>query len=381
MNYTKPGYILVLTLIVLGLGMAIATRMFYQASAYLPLASLVAKREQAKTLALGGVQLAISHLSGPQQEKKSDLGYTKVVRRYKTTDASGGERDVTAKVKEVSAEGQFLERVLPGINRWESFNLTEEVDGVDGRVAFCITCEDGKINLNNMYDFRKRKFKDSLTEKSKYNKSEVAEQVLQKLFLEIEKVTKGAVNGAAALRAVVNFLKERKYQLLDVTELLQIPELSYFKDHVFYQPPLGDVSEGESRPIYLTDLFTTWTNTSHLREGVTLLLQPWLLSDSILAILRFPRAQANDIMKRKQSVQEWVKNFNPTWSVAFKQYGSFSVPNEITDLFASKFEPKVFGVLAKGTVGAVEQSLYAIVRADDGSKDLVKFTVDKLYWI
>ena len=47
---------------------------------------------------------------------------------------------------------------MPTLNRWQTFELTEEIDGLDGEIKLCITCEDGKLDLNQWYDFNKKKF-------------------------------------------------------------------------------------------------------------------------------------------------------------------------------------------------------------------------------
>ena len=95
---------------------------------------------QARTLALGGVQLAISQLDMNNKSDKKD--------EHKKEDPK------ESKLK------NFLTRILPNINRWQSFELKDELDGIEGQIDFCISCENGKININKAFDFKKLEFKE-----------------------------------------------------------------------------------------------------------------------------------------------------------------------------------------------------------------------------
>lgn len=361
MRQTKPGYILILTLMAIALITTIITKMYYQSSAYLPLAELISNRQKAQSLTLGGLQLALSKLNGSQDQK--------------------------------SKQEAFLERILTSINRWQTFNLKEEIDGVTGEIKICISCENGKINLNQLYDFQKNDFKDtqitvtSDSEKSSdviQTASSKFQNLLQEIFVSLSKLTKNEIDAKKANQALVKFLNARNYQLLDITELLQMPEFSYFKKHVFYEPPttIDQDLSNSSRPVYLTDLFTTWTDQVKV--------EPWLFSDSILALLSFPRAQPNDIMKRDGIVKEWTKNFKEVsnWQSDWNKslgvvYGVelANLPKMGISLFETKFNPQVFSVIACGTVGGVTQKIYAIIKLQSESTGSSFFAVEKLYWI
>lgn len=355
MNSRSSGYILILTLMMMGLAMGLVTRMFYQSSPYLPLSRLMQKRQQARLLALAGVELALSRLVGPAQSE------------------SETSREQTFK---------FLERVVPPLNRSETFKLNEIADGVDGEIQFCITCEDGKFNLNQWYDFTNHKFYgDQELPKGEAELTEAgtfAEKFLYDFWLKIEQLTKGRVNGSAAFRGLMSFLRERKGPLIDVTELLQISDLEYFRDHVFYRPLTN--SEDVAQPeIYLTDLFTTWSSNPQL--------QIWFLSNGVLAVMGFPTAKADDIIGRKQLVAELLKKFKVStyrlkMDQLFKelyQADLNSFPKIFWGIFDSGFMPKIFGVRAVGVVGQVQQTVYAIVQLQGGTER--GGVVEKLYWL
>lgn len=360
MTQNKSGYILILTLMAIALITTIVTKMYYQSSAFLPLSELIINRQKAQSLALGGVQLAVSRLSGSEDQKSKPVN--------------------------------LLNRILPSINRWQTFNLKEEIDGVTGTLKICISCENGKINLNQLYDFQKHGFKDVQktvtidSEKSldvKQVENSKFQNLLQEVFVSLSKLTKNEIDAKNANQALIKFLSARNYQLLDITELLQIPELNYFKKHVFYEPPTSDQKlEDTAKIVYLTDLFTTWTDQIQV--------EPWLFSDSILALLSFPRAQPNDIMKRDSIVKEWTKNFKEVsnWQSDWdKSLGLVynvelaNLPKIGMSLFETKFNPQVFSVIACGTVGSVTQKVYAIIKLQSESAGSSFFSVEKLYWI
>src|SRR5207302_419514 len=56
------------------------------------------------------------------------------------------------------AEIQERENIIRMCNVWQQFLLTQEADGVDGTCEIYITCEHGKININELYDFEEKKY-------------------------------------------------------------------------------------------------------------------------------------------------------------------------------------------------------------------------------
>lgn len=373
-NQNKSGYILVLTLMIIGLATVIVTNMFYQSGGFLPLSSLAIKRQKAKNLALGGVQLALSKLNA---EPKTDL-----------------DMPDQNKSKQDSKELFFLKQILPNINCWDKINLREETDGVDGVIEFCLVCEDGKINLNQWYDFEKHEFielkdSDKITDTKQaqvaHEPKQVGlyEQALALLFEKLSKITNNEIDAKNSLDGLKNFLAARDYQLLDVTELLTIPQFSYFKENVFHDLTTIN-NQSQKNMIYLTDLFTINTSTAKL--------EPWLFSQSILTILGFPRADSNDILKRSQTVSTWTKDFKLSsqwtkdWDQTVGQMYSVklgAIENKLLNLFTNKFNPKAFSVLSYGTVGDITQKVCAFIKAQPTGKDNKQnvFIVEKLYWI
>src|SRR5690606_18056883 len=100
---------------------------------------------------------------------------------------------------------------VPRINRWQTFSLTEEKDGINGTIQICLMSEEGKININRIYDFEKKKFI------GEGNKQEDWKILLQEIFNQIEK----QANTKGLFEAFTAFLKKQDGPLDDVTQLLQ----------------------------------------------------------------------------------------------------------------------------------------------------------------
>lgn len=313
------------------------------------------EREKAKSIALGGIDLAISILTPPEKTPQEESAPAK------------------EPAEKVDPNVELLKKILPTLNHWQEYLLTEEHDGLAGSIKFCITCEDGKININQLYDFGKKKFIGEGTtgfDGKKFCKS---------LFSLLKKW----VGGKDLFEVFEKFLKQRQYKLNDVTELLFIKEFQEsFKTTVFYEaPPLEGSSKKEQRPVYLTDIFTMWSTQQKIN--------PWLLSDSVAALLGFKRAEPGDTSAREKEVDQLLKGLKTVqgdlkivWEKALqKLYGKElkTVPNDITTALAQQFEAKTFGVLCHGTVGHITQKLFAIIERQNDKA--VPYTVKKLYWL
>jgi hypothetical protein len=365
MSQVRSGYILILTLLILSLMTVILTSMFYQTSAYLPLLDLSIKKQKAKNLAFGGAQLALSklnnitNLADSNQDQKNKLGF----------------------------EQLFLQAILPIINRWQKINLQHEIDGIDSQIEFCIVCENSKINLNSLYDFTKHEFKDFNQNKlnAKKNDQEVDQKnqtltMLEHVFLQIDKITKHKLDGEQALQGLNKFLKSQPYPLLDVTQLLDIPEFNYFKTHVFGLPINSDSTSLQpdlQTDIYLTDIFTVANYDDQKKYQI----DPWLFSDAMLAILGFPRVGSNDIMVPEQLVAaNWQKDWNQTLGLVYK--ADFSQINQLLlNFFKTKFDPTVFTILSQATVAGVTQRLMVVARRSVKNQEQNVFVLEKLYWL
>ena len=358
----NPGYILIVTLMVISLCVALISYVFTNSSVFAPYMNSTIAREKAKLLAQSGIQLAIAQLAQEIDLKKNQGAQPQTA--ASPMQAQQSPDDQAAK--------EYLERIVPTINRWQVFDLKEDVDGIDGQIKFAITAEDGKIDINQWYDFKNHSFKGDDAQK----------KISKALFVEIFK----RVGKQELFDEFEKFLKARQYRLDDVTELLQIKGFEAFKSIVYYQPPAQEKkAEQEKSKVYLTDLFTVWSGK--------LTLDPWVFSDSISAILGLKQAESNDSQARKKTMATILKNYKKTlqfpadWKTFFEplyQKELASLPKGIESIFSTTFEPKLFSILSHAKVGDITQRMLAIVESNKEVKENVvtfKITIKRIFWL
>lgn len=307
-------------------------------------------RERAEMVALGGISLAMAQLSETKQK-------------------------------------EFLEKVLPTLNRWQAFTLYEDIDGIDGEVKFCVSCENGKININEAFDFQKQQFKPTY--------KAMLENLKLKGPAQQEK------QEGSFLKELTKFLKKRNRKLDEVTEL--ISGIGKNVPQVFYEPPMREKKEKNAKPnvsLAIQDIFTIWTNSDKLEAT--------LLSDALCAMLELKRPVAHDAQLQADVFKKVSKSFKPETDQNSEDYWKtikpIYQPKNIGKLaklgiFSSKFEPTTYSVLSSGKVGNVEQRVLAIIKKvseekqdekkveekkeEDEKKDQKssKFKIVRLYWI
>jgi len=358
---TGSGYILISSLLILTTLTTIATYMMTRGSIFAPFIRTAQDREKAIAIARGGIEVAIAQLSRNYQEsKKNDIS---------TANNTGN----TTKNAQHSEDYQFLTHILPTINRWQEYNLEEKADGIDARMRICIMCEEGKININTAYDYTTKKFVGNW------------QTIIQTVCTRIEQIQ----GGTRIFNALESFLNNRRYKLIDVTELLHVKEFDIFREHQTYEPPAPATQDSQPirmpKPIYLTDIFTVDTNTK--------IINPWFFSNSLLAILSLPAARHGDIQERIDNMSNWLKSAGPakSWTTDWKtlleplyQKDLSQLPENIASLFDTSARPRIFSVLSEGQVGTATKRLFAILeRKKYTHKNKIRYDVKlrKLYWL
>lgn len=385
-NTTKVnhGYILIVTLLMIAGMTAIGTYIFLRSTVFIPFMRTMYDREKAKVLAMGGLQIAIQQLSQfdeaeSEQDTSSPAAGSQTAGSQPTGSPAASQTPQPTKSKQESGGPlQLFTRLMPIINRWQTFPLQKKIDGIDGAIQVCLVCEEGKINLNRIYNFDKSEFRGQGQPKGDWQK------IMGVVCKQIEEM----LGGKELFPALEGFLKKRNYPLYDITELLTIKEFAIFRNHIFYQPTdkKTDDQKGEGKTnIYLTDLFTTFSDKPTI--------EPRLFSDSILALLKLTQTASIDAAKRTEQVSSMEKTFKQNaqwpndWETQLKPLYDKEIPNVINGLdsvLSTQFNPTQFSVFTYGTVGTVTQRLLAIVkrnkRARNG-KTGYDISISKLYWL
>lgn len=375
MNNIKPrsGYIMIFALLVIAASMVIVAYVGHRGSVHAPFMHMSIAREKAKLMVMSGVQVAIAQLAkAPDQEQKKESA----VQVPATSGEEKGKEQSSAKNSQQDTEQkQFLQRILPTLNRWQNFELKQDVDGIDAQLSVCLMCEEGKINLNRVYNFKKEQFRG---DKEKGWKS-----IMQELCKNIEKTAKVA----DLFPVFEKTFKERRSKYNDATELLLKKEFHGFKDLLFYEPPVADKEKKDKKQqqIYLTDIFTVWSSSGKI--------EPWLFSNSLAVLFGLPQAEAQDSKKRAEQVGEWLKNFKQkaNWQQDWKtilqpMYGKElrTLPKNIDSMLSDTFDPHFFSVRVHAKVGEVTQRAYAILERNKRSQDNnneYDVVLKKLYWL
>jgi len=293
------------------------------------------EREHAEMLALGGLNIAIAQLTIEKKKPKKET---------QTEEKLTKEELAKKKKKEFS---NFLQQILPHINRWQTFALDEKIDGITGELKLCITCENGKININEAFDFQKHEFKP-----------------IYKKFLERLKFRGKEKSTGKFLKNLTIFLKKRNRKIEDISQLQE--DVASSISQLFYEPPKPTAKKKDAKPntiLAVQDIFTIWTKSDKL--------EALFLTDALCCMLGLRRPQAYDAQIRKEKFKDFIKNFDPKidqntekyWLMVNPLYETKN-PTKLKDLkiFSSKFEPTVYSVLSSGKVGNVEQRLLAIIK-------------------
>ncbi len=235
---------------------------------------------------------------------------------------------------------------MPVLNREQKFKLKQAIDGINGSIALTVGAEEGKININRLYDFDKHQFIGQGQAKGDMRK------LFQELFALIEQKI-----GKNLFADFETFLKEKKYSLNDVTELLTIKSFEVFKDLVFYDPSIAN-----NEKIYLTDIFTV---SSSKKE-----IEPWLLSHSLQTLLKFksPATLAKDVVVKNFKEQvNWPKEWNTSLATLYGvEYNG--IPKTIAEIFNNSFDSKIFSVISQATIGSVTVVFWAIIEREKSAK-------------
>ncbi len=356
----QPGFILILTLIMLSISTIVVTQIFFQGHLYNMFIPISIEKEKARQLALSGVSVALSQLSL----------HDSLFFKFEDDKKKSPQEEKALRSK------ALLKMLLVTQGRWQDFILTPEADGIDAHLSICITCEDGKLNLNKMYDFKKHEF------------VKIPHGSMQEFFLFLGNASKKYTKDRNMFDDVEEILKKREVPFIDVTELFQGKKLEDFKDYLFYSPVenpgfLQTESKVKRMPkIYLADLFTV--DTSSVR------INPWILSPSLQLFFGINRRvvmNEKDFEKEiadmieKVSLEniswekDWDKYLKPLYKIDFQ-----SIPKEIQPFLSTKFEPRLFSVLCYGKVGRVTQKLLAVLERNALSEGESIF-VKKIFWL
>ncbi len=294
-------------------------------------ATLFVQREQARMLALSGIQVAISQLS-PEIDEKEKANQDKVLQKN---------------------YGAFLEYA----NKWQNYKLSESHEGVDGTIALYIALETGKLNINSLYNQKEKKF--------------VITPGAKKLLIAVAERLQALVKNKNLFDAFENFLRKQDKPLDDITQVIAIEDFNL---------PLF-ITKSDKPTIALADIFSVDIPS-------TAPLQPLALSQSLSQIFGFKVSTDNEqnnkrvqeIVKKLKSTMNWQQDWEATGAQLLgKPY--IEIATELKNIFEQKLEAKIFSVVSEATSGNVTQKLYAIIEKVTDKDKNEHFLIRRIYWI
>ena len=234
-----------------------------------------------------------------------------------------------AQASSSSGETDLLMKLYTNLSR----KVTPEMLGttVDSNMMLSVVVETGKLNINGLYDFSKKKF-------VKEGEGSGDRKKLSQWVFDRIAQTGG---GKSLFEPFSEFLKNRKFPLNDVTELLAIPEFAqYFYEAVFYD---SSQKEGSHKKLYLSDLFTVVSETDTI--------QPWALSPSLIKILggsvsSLDSKKIEASLKNFAAEMDWPKNWDGTvgnlYGIKFD-----NLSEEMKSILTAQFEATIFSITLK----------------------------------
>ena len=359
MTHLKRGYILFLLFTVLSVCSILISLYFSQVLVYRQLMHVLINKEKTNRLALSAVSL-VQGLMTPKDEKKEE--------KQATIPAPD------AKEVKLSEDQKILIQLFDCWNKELSYQLNSKDDGLDAKITFNLQSEQGKLNLNGLYDFEKKKF---LFEGAANDRKKLCNWIFEKIAVITKKPT--------LFPAFEKYLAKRDFDINDVTELLSIKEFAdVFGEDLFItfeptkdQNPVEQPQKNEFSKIFLTDLFTVSTEQDTIN--------PWLFSPSWCKILDLkPKQKLTDEEKKKIFSQiaktahwesDWNENLKDFYQKEYKD-----LPQEIKTILTTEFEANIFSLLLKVNIGETNSTIFTIVKTK--AKDrLIRFDILKTYQI
>lgn len=335
----KKGFILILTIFVLSLVVAMVTYLATTLNSSQAMSSVMIDRSRARNFALNGIELvrgALAHVDGPKGDK---------------------------------SEFEWLVR---NINRWQRYELQDGVGEIDGTLHIYVTCEEGKVNLNDMFDVKKKKFE---IEQNSYFKD---------LWERIGTLFKqsGKTKSTTSLKEfLLKHLKDRTVELDDLSEIFAEESLARVPPIFPLVPEIDKDGKEQKAILGFTDLFTA-LDESHK-------LQPLFFAPGMCDLYGFKQLPSDlagrekiikDLANLKKTdiswAREWDKTLGPLFGKKYEQLEGlirFSLAKEIA--------VHTISVLCYGKLGEVTVGVCAILRRHATQEKKVVYQVKKLYWI
>lgn len=414
----RPGYIIVLTLLVTALAVALVTAIVRQTFTYRRSLTASFEKTRARMLALSSLEIALAQLSlvVPKDKAPSQPAQKSPTPQAKPGQA-GDKKDPIV---------QWSQQVLPLLNRWQKFEF-DGTGGLEGTVRIYLSSEHGKINVALLQDDATASPSAPASPQNQQRPGGPQQgagpqrggpqggaqrtQPQQRPGQQGPGAQRGGPQGGAQQRpqqgagpqqaagqqkpktdvlgfidklfsadkevSLKNGLKDFKSSfkrtLDDPSELLRIRSFKEYKDSMFIP---SDIT-GTGRSLFLMDLFTTATSDGKIN--------PFLLSRSLRKLMRFSEVKdVKGLVKGVKSSFNWAVDWDKIFAPVYdKVYASLDPA--FKELLTTSFKVQSFSVLSYAKVGSTTQRLYALIEADEVEEEFgpasMIFRISRIYWL
>lgn len=328
------GYALLGVVLLTALLSVTVIALYYRSMTVTIGAPAIVAQQQARQLALSGIECALAQL---QEKPKSE--------------------------QKKSSSSQESPEALPFIwcNHWQTLKIEQ------GEITWQIVAEDGKLNLNELFDIDANVFQhpQELSKDQPFKEK----RGLYRLFLAIGKELQ-ADRFAVTLE---QFYAGRKRQRLnDLSELLSIPALQKAFQRLWPDP--------NQKEIALFDLCTLYSRTPSIN---ILYLAPALCKILGLRVMQADMSRAQLQKEGLKLVRATQKVDSALWDEGIgKLYGKkYLLIEPFAKIVSIEQKPTVFGVTSIGKVQGAEQKVFAILELDRSAtpQEERRFVIKKLY--
>ena len=365
----KPGYIVMLSLLIIAMAVALITAVVRETFVYQRQARAAHDRAKARLLALSSFELVLSQLSyipSPKKESKEQQQ-----EKYNKTEKK--------EEKPQDKKALWYGNILSVINHWQALEIPAGSEGIEGSISYYISCEHGKVNLDQLLQEEKQKKQEEDAAKeaeSSQGKQQTPESAKanQNNPKNGEKGQRQGAGKQSEKNQFISFIdgllkKEKEVSIKEVlkqfeeqfhrgpedaTELLRTQPFLRLKDALFVTRELS------KKPLFAMDLFTTSEKAKKIN--------PWVLSGSLKTLVGFkdnPEVKIdkeflNNIKPQMNWAVDWDKTLAPLYGKKFD-----TLDKALVEQFATEFEAQAFFVVSYCKVGTITQKMGALIEVDE----------------
>lgn len=295
---------------------AIIARYVYKLSTIRFTAQAFADKQKASSLAMGSIDLVMDILAPPKDEKEKLAHRTKL---------------------------------LLLMNTWRTYELTEEIDGIDAQIKIYVANEQGKLQINSFYDFKDKKWKTNPV-----NGQKIVDIVSDTYKKDLDRIS--------LTEQISNYLKDRAKPLYDLSEIAKVKELQKFAQ----------------MPSFLFDVFSVEQMDPEINAlGFSAGLQKIL---GLKIPEKFDQKKLTELIQKIPAQVDWKRDWDITLASFYgKRYNE--LPQEIKQLFGSSLDGTVYSVIIQVTVKSAFQQIYAVLTKDLQETPVKPFLIKKLVWL